>query len=138
MFAVARPMKNGALCTSLDSPVAGGSVVELVGLEPTTKVLWNMVRVRPTARINGKTTTPTIWMGVTRVVGRTRTMFHNTLVVNSSIRKPGKSSKTAKTPGDLHGCPTRGVGRTRTMFHNTLVVGSSPTSSTTQSRETGL
>src|SRR5712671_5360468 len=23
-------------------------VVELVGLEPTTKVLWNMVRVRPT------------------------------------------------------------------------------------------
>src|SRR5882757_6241140 len=63
MFAVARPMKNGALCTSLDSPVAGGSVVELVGLEPTTKVLWNMVRVRPTARINGKTTTPTIWMG---------------------------------------------------------------------------
>src|SRR5882757_5054 len=37
----------------------------------------------------------------------------------------------------LDGCPTKGVGRTPTMFHNTLVVGSSPTSSTTQSRETG-
>src|SRR6266478_7973557 len=36
--------------------------------------------------------------GPTRVVGRTRTMFHNTLVVDSSIRKPGKSSKTAKRP----------------------------------------
>src|SRR5712672_2092667 len=34
----------------------------------------------------------------TRVVGRTPTMFHNTLVVDSSIRKPGKSSKTAKRP----------------------------------------
>src|SRR5712671_3951659 len=30
------------------SPVAGDWVVELVGLEPTTKVLWNTVRVRPT------------------------------------------------------------------------------------------
>src|SRR5712671_2833615 len=30
------------------SPVARECVVELVGLEPTTKVLWNMVRVRPT------------------------------------------------------------------------------------------
>src|SRR5712671_371913 len=64
-------------------------------------------------------------------------MFHNALVVDSSIRKPGKSSKTVKRRGDLHGCPTRGVGRTRTMFHNTLVVGSSPTSSTTQSPTTG-
>src|SRR5712671_5404954 len=30
-----------------NSPVAGDCVVELVGLEPTTKVLWNMVGVRP-------------------------------------------------------------------------------------------
>src|SRR5882672_5088491 len=30
------------------SPVVGDCVVELVGLEPTTKVLWNMVGVRPT------------------------------------------------------------------------------------------
>jgi len=30
------------------SPVMRDCVVELVGLEPTTKVLWNMVRVRPT------------------------------------------------------------------------------------------
>src|SRR5712675_341043 len=73
----------------------------------------------------------------TRVVGRTPAMFHNTLVVGSSIRKPGKSSKTAKTPGDMDRCPTKGAGRTPTMFHNTLVVGSSPTSSTTQSRATG-
>src|SRR6267154_341734 len=29
------------------SPVVGDCVVELVGLEPTTKVLWNMVGVRP-------------------------------------------------------------------------------------------
>src|SRR6266481_639142 len=62
----------------------------------------------------------------TRVVGRTPAMFHNTLVVGSSIRKPGKSSKTVKTPGDLDRCPTKGAGRTPTMFHNTLVVGSSP------------
>src|SRR5712675_2606033 len=73
----------------------------------------------------------------TRVVGRTPPMFHNTLVVGSSIRKPGKSSKTVKTPGDLDRCPTKGAGRTPTMFHNTLVVGSSPTSSTTQSSPTG-
>src|SRR6267154_65074 len=73
----------------------------------------------------------------TRVVGRTPAMFHNTLVVGSSIRKPGKSSKTVKTPGDLDRCPTKGAGRTPTMFHNTLVVGSSPTSSTTQSPPTG-
>src|SRR5712691_9826109 len=72
----------------------------------------------------------------TRVVGRTPAMFHNTLVVGSSIRKPGKSSKTVKTPGDLDRCPTKGAGRTPTMFHNTLVVGSSPTSSTTQSPPT--
>src|SRR5712675_1818056 len=71
----------------------------------------------------------------TRVVGRTPAMFHNTLVVGSNIRKPGKSSKTVKTPGDLDRCPTKGAGRTPTMFHNTLVVGSSPTSSTTQSPE---
>jgi hypothetical protein len=30
------------------SPVVGDCVVEPVGLEPTTKVLWNMVGVRPT------------------------------------------------------------------------------------------
>jgi hypothetical protein len=42
-----------------------------------------------------------------------------------------------KTPGDLDGRPTRGVGRTRTAFLNSLVVGSSPTSSTTQSRNSG-
>ena len=33
-----------------DSPVVGDCVVELVGLEPTTKVLWNMVGVRPTPK----------------------------------------------------------------------------------------
>src|SRR6267154_2020268 len=73
----------------------------------------------------------------TRVVGRTPAMFHNTLVVGSSIRKPRKSGKTVKTPGDLDRCPTKGAGRTPTMFHNTLVVGSSPTSSTTHSGATG-
>src|SRR6266576_2516490 len=30
-------------------------------------------------------------------------MFHNTLVVDSSIRKPGKSSKTAKRPAICRG-----------------------------------
>src|SRR4051812_37928978 len=33
------------------SPVVGDCVVELVGLEPTTKVLWNMVGVRPTTLV---------------------------------------------------------------------------------------
>jgi hypothetical protein len=33
------------------SPVAGDCVVELVGLELTTKVLWNMVGVRPTTLV---------------------------------------------------------------------------------------
>src|SRR5712671_2007047 len=40
-------MKNRAFLTSPDSPAVGDWVVELVGLEPTTKVLWNMVGVRP-------------------------------------------------------------------------------------------
>src|SRR6267154_1706506 len=34
-----------------DSPVVGDCVVELVGLELTTKVLWNMVGVRPTTLV---------------------------------------------------------------------------------------
>src|SRR5436190_719535 len=42
------PIKNGACLTSPYSPVGGDCVVELVGLELTAKVLWNMVRVRPT------------------------------------------------------------------------------------------
>jgi len=33
------------------SPVVGDCVVELVGLELTTKVLWNMVGVRPTTLV---------------------------------------------------------------------------------------
>src|SRR5712672_161524 len=74
--------------------------------------------------------------GVTRVVGRTRTMFHNTLWL-MKYQKARKIKQTSKTPGNLDRCPTMGVGRTPTMFHNTLVVGSSPTSSTTQSRRTG-
>jgi len=41
-FGVAVPLAR-RLCTSRISPVAGDCVVELVGLEPTTKVLWNMV-----------------------------------------------------------------------------------------------
>src|SRR6266571_1874339 len=39
---------HGAFCEPSKTPVARDCVVELVGLEPTTKVLWNMVRVRPT------------------------------------------------------------------------------------------
>src|SRR5882757_2392035 len=34
------------------SPIAGDCVVEPVGLEPTTKVLWNMVGVRPTPLVD--------------------------------------------------------------------------------------
>src|ERR1700704_6233702 len=33
---------EGAFLTSPDSPVVGDWVVELVGLEPTTRVLWNV------------------------------------------------------------------------------------------------
>src|SRR5712671_2749518 len=35
------------ISTKGESPVAPDCVVELVGLEPTTKVLWNMGGVRP-------------------------------------------------------------------------------------------
>src|SRR5882762_1913176 len=40
------------------SPVVGDCVVELVGLEPTTKVLWNMVRVRPTPLVGHLSRSP--------------------------------------------------------------------------------
>ena len=37
-------------------------MVELVGLELTTKVLWNMVRVRPTTLVgHPRTTTKVLW-----------------------------------------------------------------------------
>src|SRR5712675_1368802 len=58
--------------------------------------------------LNGKQQTPDDLDGrPTRGVGRTRTMFHNTLVVDSSIRKPGKSSKTAKRPAICRGVRPR-------------------------------
>src|SRR5712672_1763348 len=40
-----------AHCATQVSPVGGDCVVELVGLESTTRVLWNMVRVRPTTLV---------------------------------------------------------------------------------------
>src|SRR6266446_4938701 len=40
-----------ASCAGWNCPVAGDWVVELVGLELTTKVLWNMVGVRPTTLV---------------------------------------------------------------------------------------
>src|SRR6267154_6016436 len=52
-------------------------------------------------------------------------------------QKARKIKQSSKPSGNPERCPTRVVGRTPTMFHNTLVVSSSPTSSTTQSRETG-
>ena len=67
---------------------------------PRTAFLKNLVaRWGPTncQDNHGKQQTPDNPDGCpTRVVGRTPAMFHNTLVVGSSIRKPGKSSKTAK------------------------------------------
>src|SRR5712671_3548144 len=41
------PLIAGISAQGGNSPVARDCVVELVGLEPTTSVLWNMVRVRP-------------------------------------------------------------------------------------------
>src|SRR5712671_4861794 len=45
------PLIAGISAQGGNSPVARDCVVELVGLEPTTKVLWNMVRVRPTTLV---------------------------------------------------------------------------------------
>jgi hypothetical protein len=42
------PEQRELIAQRWDSPVAGDWVVELVGLEPTTRVLWKVVRVRPT------------------------------------------------------------------------------------------
>src|SRR5712672_4035479 len=72
----------------------------------------------------------------TRVVGRTRTMLHNTLVL-VQVSESQENQAKQQNSRNLDGCPTRGAGRTPTMFHNTLVVSSSPTSSTTQSPATG-
>jgi hypothetical protein len=47
---VEEPLLMG-ISTKGESPVARDCVVELVGLEPTTRVLWNVVRVRPTALV---------------------------------------------------------------------------------------
>src|SRR6266446_4122440 len=60
----------------------------------------NPIGTRLSTHVSGTICYPCLrsGQGPTRVVGRTRTMFHNTLVVDSSIRKPGKSSKTAKRP----------------------------------------
>ena len=49
------------ISTKGESPVARDCVVELVGLEPTTKVLWNMVRVRPTTPV-GHLSGPETWV----------------------------------------------------------------------------
>ncbi len=46
------------ISTKGESPVARDWVVELVGLEPTTKVLWNMVRVRPTPLVGHPSRSP--------------------------------------------------------------------------------
>src|SRR5712671_5300169 len=82
----------------------------------------------------------TLWWLVrgcpTRVVGRTRTMLHNTLVL-VQVSESQENQAKQQNSRNLNGCPTRGAGRTPTMFHNTLVVSSSPTSSTTQSPATG-
>jgi len=42
----------------LRQPVARDCVVELVGLEPTTKVLWNIVGVRPTPLVGDPCRSP--------------------------------------------------------------------------------
>ncbi len=46
------------ISTKGESPIAPDCVVELVGLEPTTKVLWNMVGVRPTPLVGHPSRTP--------------------------------------------------------------------------------
>src|SRR5712671_3256674 len=42
------------------SPVLRDCVVELVGLEPTTKVLWNMVGVRPAPSVGHLSRSPDV------------------------------------------------------------------------------
>ena len=105
---------------------------------PRTAFLKNLVaRWGPTncQDNHGKQQTPDNPDGCpTRVVGRTPTMFHNTLVVGSSIRKPGKSSKTAKRPAICMGVrPGELVGHQPHSITLWLIVRVRP-SSTTQSR----
>jgi hypothetical protein len=113
-----------APCLTGDSPVARDCVVELVGLEPTTRVLWN-VGVSDQLTLSDTTTRqavlcrggdrrrdldgrerPRFWCP-TRVAGRTPTKA-------PCIRTPGKAAKTTRCPEILdgherpkHRCPTR-------------------------------
>ena len=91
------------------SPVAGDCVVELVGLEPTTKVLWNMVRVRPSTLVGQP---PPLLGQVAFALPRRSgwvsdqgswsdtTIFHNTLVVGSS---PTSSTTQSPATGEIIG-----------------------------------
>src|SRR5258706_5001952 len=109
-------------------------VVEQVGLEPTTKVLWNMVGVRPTPLVGQPCRSPEVLLFCVIMPGSPLRSYwpisQSRISGDSSfVEKPINSGLFEREPG----CPTRWAGRTPPIFHNTLVVGSSPTSSTTQS-----
>ena len=92
------------------SPVVGDCVVELVGLEPTTRRLW-------AAAMSDQLTLSNIGTRAPRVPA-----------IDGHFHKSGISG-CARMRG--------GAGRTRTAFLNSLVAGSSATSSTPQSPTTG-
>src|SRR6267154_3002665 len=70
---------------------------ELVGLEPCSITLWWLIKYQKDRKIKQNSKTPCNLDGCpTRWVGRTPTMFHNTLVVGSS---PTSSTTQSRTTG---------------------------------------
>src|SRR3954453_12486287 len=82
---------------------------KLVGLEPCSITFWWLIKYQKTRKIKQNSKTPGDLDGCpTRGVGRTRTMFHNTLVVGSS---PTSSTTQSPTTGEILPIDTRDRGR---------------------------
>src|SRR6266436_2272326 len=71
----------------------------LVGLEPCSITLWWLMKYQKARKIKQNNKTPDdLDRCPTRVVGRTRPMFHNTLVVGSS---PTSSTTQSRATGEI-------------------------------------
>src|SRR5712671_4642351 len=85
-----RPGRDGA------AAVRPGYLVEL---EPCSITLWRLMKCQKARKIKQNDKTPDdLDRCPTRVVGRTRTMFHNTLVVGSS---PTSSTTQSPATGEI-------------------------------------
>ena len=103
---------SGALQEPVVSPVAGDCVVELVGLEPTTKVLWNMVGVRPTPLVGHPSRSPggLLFSVIILAAGQTRTS-------NQILRKAVRVRPAHHVGHDRFRSRPTGVRRTSPFLH---------------------